>query len=210
MSSTFFIHGFCSEVAVLLLGINTQAGSEFRLFTEANKKDTYVFKWAVSARLSWLQICNPWSYVHLYQMERKKAASAELLDRLHAEIMLTQPNTVFAHSMGCFVWISYIEKYGIPPFVKRILFVQADIDVVLPPLVEQELESQRLQIENYYCFWDQALLCSLLLHRSRRAGLTGIISQHVANKFYPLVKLWNLHTASLRESSFYTTICELK
>lgn len=209
MDSILFIHGFCSEINSPVFHINTLAGSEINIFREG-RSHVHIFPWAISKTLSFWQTLNPLSYVHLYKAEFKKSQSKETLQALHGEIKRTRPSIIVAHSMGCALWLAYIKLYPISKTVKRIIFIQADIPTVLDNSIEEHLERAHISIENFHCPWDQALLTSIVANRSCRAGLTGIKSKVVTNRLYPLLKLWNLHTAGLRSLSFYTDVCKLQ
>lgn len=208
MSSTLFIHGFCSEVCIPSLGIRTCAGSEFDVFRK-DRSNTHVFTWALSTNLSFWEAVNPVSYLELYKNELFLSTSPTVLQGLHLKIQEVQPSVMFAHSMGCLLLLFYIEQYSIPTSVKRIIFVQADIPEILSKKVEAKLSNRNIKIENFYCPWDQALLASTLYHFQKRAGVSGVRSKQVINNFYPLIKLWNLHTAGLRSITFYTKCCKL-
>ena len=148
------------------------------------------------------EFLNPHKHLSLYKLEESKSQSKKTHDELHLELSKSLPNCVVCHSMGSQLLISYLQSHTVPDSVSYIVFVQANISSKqqLPKYLKKLLESKKIKLINLYCPWDQALMSLIFLRGFVPAGMIGLKHKQIHNIFFPLYKLPNLHTSSIRDS----------
>lgn len=212
MSRIVLIHGFATGIDYLWRpAFGVDAG--FSAFADSIAKgETSVFRWDIKERAGWRSL-NPWYSFGIYRRECELAANSETHRSLERFLEHEKPEIIICHSMGCYLLLKYLGKYRLPTSVHTILFTQADVDsrtFALPSSYEEAIRHKRLRLINSFCLWDPTLMLSLLLSGSSRAGLRPLASPLVENVFYPLVKLWNLHTSAIRDPGFAASVISLK
>jgi hypothetical protein len=202
--SFFYIHGFATNLTHTFKPRKFEENELFpAILRIIPKSQFYPFLWGKDLALKWWQLVNLTHFSKLYWLERSMAADELLLERLKKELEQRKPKVILAHSMGCFLFLNYVQKFGAPDFVEKIVFFEADIDYnfKLPESLVAKIKSKQLKIYNYHCFWDDSLFMSSLLHFKFRAGNLGFKN--------PLVK--NLHFALGKErGAFHNSPLESK
>ena len=64
-------------------------------------------------------------------------------------------------------------------------------------------------IHHLYCPWDPTLILSSVTNKSLRAGLLASKNSNVQNILFPLVRISNLHTSSIRDKKLIAFINSL-
>jgi hypothetical protein len=189
-------------------GVNAGFGAFDKLIAEGR---VGVFRWDIPRYFGYKTVFNPLSHLELYNKERAKAQSIEIHAKLTKTLQETSPENIVCHSMGCHLLMSYLKLNTLPPSVKNIILIQADIpnNTPLSETVESLIKAKKLKIINLYCPWDQALLTTLPLHFKLKAGLTGYKNPQVQNIFFPLYKRTNLHTSSINDPDLVKLVKEL-
>jgi hypothetical protein len=149
------------------------------------------FRWGLPARaLRPLARFDPRTHWRLYAVERRQAARPVTLQALHELCQTLEPAVVLCHSLGCQLWLHYTQAYALPPSLRRVVFVQADVPadfVPGPAAVQARLAAGELAWLNLWCGWDQALLASAALNGRWPAGLLGARHGLVQNRFFSAV-----------------------
>lgn len=146
---------------------------------------------------SLIDILNPIKHLKLYEQERKKAASAEVLEKFDQLLKTHQPKSLVCHSMGAKLLANYLDQYTLPEFIKSLILIQADI----PSKQTLQKENQRkVAVYNLYCPWDPTLLLSIPYNLYLPAGIVGL-KQATKNIYLPLTGSHHLHVASIRNKN---------
>ncbi len=193
------IHGFGTEIRYFLRkGENTY--SDFQgMQKEIDQGTAMVFKWGIPTTFSFLQSLNPFEYHHLYEQERKRATSPEIHEKLAKAIESFEPDIIMCHSMGTLLLTEYLEAYGLPHYVAKIIFIQGSIPRsrrISTPLIRTRLEDGSLTLLNVYCPWDPSLWANLVEVPTLSIGLLPFTHPHVRNKLVPLYRSLNLHLST--------------
>ncbi len=204
INKSLLIHGY---------GIGRTAPLFFKRFAEdggfsifsAHIKDrkAEVFFWDIEKKYSFLQSINPFENFNLYKSEKQKASSPELLSTLHQTFNKNMPDTVICHSLGCYLFLQYINKYSLPNTVKKIIFIQGDISsksVINNHALQMLIKKRPVIVINTYCPWDYNLWGSAILNQYLPIGLGRVLLQGINNKLLP-VGILNAHTNGIRKSS---------
>jgi len=200
-NKTILIHGF-GQAAHFFPFRNIKMDEEiFPVFTkEIQQKNAVVFNWAHNWPMNFNSFLGAKSFQKLYFIEREIAKSRATLQKLEKLIEANNPSVIVAHSMGCFLLLEYFKNHKPNKNLKKICFIQADIsnESDIPKNLKTAVQQQKLAIINAYCYWDQALLYSSILHKKPRAGLTGWKHENVENRFVALLDFPNPHEDILR------------
>lgn len=206
MTKTILIHGYATGLRASIFRKPFGEHSGFiALDAEVNSGIAKSFRWSKDVSLSIVQCTNPLQYFQLYRDEELLAESPITQSALRKFIDRADASTIVCHSLGCRLMIGAINAFGIPESVTKIIFLQGDVPTsasITDSTIRDRINDRSLVIENYFCPWDQSLLASAVLHRTNRIGLMGWDEPGVANIFYPLLKLTNLHTSPLRDRKF--------
>jgi pimeloyl-ACP methyl ester carboxylesterase len=191
----FLIHGYGKSLDLFDSKIPANGG--FDIFDEEiAHKEAYPYIWAITVDRKRLSHLNPFAQLQLYYAERKKASSDKELKKLYASLEKNQPKIIIAHSTGARLIMNYLKQHSLPRSVESLVFVQADIS-------EREWQKValplRIRFHSFWCWWDQALISSMILNRYLPMGL---YSQKPYSRFYPLRMLPNPHQDIWRDEKF--------
>lgn len=199
---TLLLHGYATK---LRASVFRKPLAEHEGFTglqnEIKNGEIDVFHWGINRSLSFVQSLNPFAYLTLYRDEELLAKSREIQQKLFETIASSGTERVICHSMGCRLLLNTINTIGLPVSVKSIIFLQADVNAS-----ETINFPKTVTLQNYHCFWDQSLIASSILHRNLRIGMQPWTHNSVSNRFFPLLRLVNLHTSQLRNRAFLKSI----
>lgn len=204
------IHGYGIGIKPVLFTSCNTLDAGFESFSSLIKrKKAVTFRWDIPKSLTFLQSFNPYEQLCIYKRELKKALRKEIQQKLYNFLTHEKPSVAICHSLGARLLMQSINAYGLPKTLTNIIFVQADIPSDFP-ITDKEtikkLEKKILQIWNFYCVWDPALLTSFFLNKTIPSGLIGSSNKYVANKFFPLYKRINLHRSSICDGNFVKEI----
>jgi hypothetical protein len=192
----FLIHGYGKALDLFEQDV-TENGGFYIFDEEIAKGSAYVHHWAEKIERRRYSALNPITQLRLYHLERSKTERSQEHERLFQSFLEKQPSIIITHSSGARLLLNYLKTYKLPDSVKKIILVQADIS-------QTEWESCRLptQVEwrNYWCWWDQALITSMILNQYIPMGL--FTRDHICSQFYPLRMLPNPHQDIWRDKKF--------
>lgn len=206
MTKAILVHGYAVGIkaSIFRQPLGEHAGFSV-LNSEVESGDVKAFRWCKNLSLSMIQSANPFQYLKLYRDEEALAESSATQSALFDFLISENPSTIICHSLGCRLLIGMLNAHGIPQSITKIVLLQGDAPTtssITNVAILDRLANKTLTIENHYCWWDQSLLASSMLHRTNRIGLLGWKQSGVKNTFYPLLKLLNLHTSPLRDREF--------
>lgn len=192
----FLIHGYGKALDLFEHGIPSNGG--FYIFDEdIARKEAYVHHWAEQIERRKLTAWSPLIQLKLYYQERRKTESPAEHERLHQMLTEKQPKIIITHSSGARLLMNYLQMYNLPESVRRIILVQADLS-------EKEWQSCNLPAQitcrNFWCWWDQALVSSMILNRYIPWGLYS--SDRTYSQFHALRMLPNPHQDIWRDLKF--------
>jgi hypothetical protein len=169
----------------------------------ANQQNCELFSWGLQAHLSLWNNLNPVFAVTQYITEKKMVYSTELLDRFIGQLKSTQPEIIVAHSLGTVLTLRGLQHY-LPLSLKEVVFVQSDLRMTFENTQFITRLGEHVTFKNIWCFWDQALLSSMIINRSMPLGL--IKTSQMKNYFVPLYKTINLHESSLSDKKLLNIV----
>lgn len=178
---------------------------------EINQGTASLFRWGVMDTPSWIDPISPAAYYRLYRTEESLAASQQTQSMLYQRIVDEASSTLVAHSLGCRLLLNTINTIGLPPSIKRIVFLQADFDHTASMTNADTLDrltNRSLTLHHYHCAWDPSLAASAILHRTPRAGMLPWRQANIHNHFFPLLRPINLHTSPLRDRTFLQSLID--
>jgi hypothetical protein len=141
----------------------------------------------------------------IYRRELAIARSTETYQKLAEFLNAEQPEVVVCHSMGCFLFSEYLKRENLPESVRHVIYNQADLPwsgTGFSKEIIERVRAGKLIITNTFCFWDPTLWSAVFAGGSIRAGLFGMRSPWVRNKFFALFRPFNIHTAAIRSPRF--------
>lgn len=198
----FLIHGYGKALDIQESNIPENGG--FYIFdNEITENKAYPYIWAETVQRNFLTPYNLIAQIQLYYRERHKAEDIKEHQRLQQELTAQKPKIIIAHSSGARLLVKYLATYTLPKSVKQIIFVQADISKT--ELQTNPIPSQ-IQFTNFWCYWDPALITSMLLNRYIPIGLYPPEPKH--SRFYPLYKLPNPHQNIWKDHKFKQIIAQ--
>lgn len=180
----------------VLRSVFKQHVSELRGFEIFKNTSTQVFCWGRDDNYSFLQAINPKIAIDLYFIEREMVYGDELQKQYLKYLRTHKPQVIVAHSMGTVLTLEILKKHRLP-FVKKIIFVQSDIRFDYENQNALQKISEQYDLHNVWCFWDQALLTSVVLNRLIPLGLRP--APYFTNHFIPLWRTLNLHESSIND-----------
>ena len=200
MSKIVLLHGFAVGLTAPIVRSPFGPSASMSAFDKQVKTgDATVFPWGI--RLS----VQPWELLSLSQMYTLYRDEFDLIhsETLHEQLKQfldqQQPAVIVCHSMGCTLLQLYLERHTLPSSVKSIILIQSDQSTHVP-------FRTTAQIYHLYCPWDPTLLLSSIANRSIRAGLKKSKQPHVINILFPLTRLPNLHTSSIRDKKLVALV----
>jgi hypothetical protein len=148
----------------------------FRNFKDdIDAENAIVFDWSQPFHLKNFAGFNPFKYLEIYKNYRSRLLNSDLYDSLHKYIQKNKPNTIICHSLGCELFLKYLEKYNLPSNVQKIIFIQGDIKS------STTFPVGKVEFTNIYNPLDIMLWLSTFLNRSMRAGLIGFRVPDIKN-----------------------------
>lgn len=165
-----------------------------------------VFFWFTLSKDKKIQNFNPLFHLSLYLSERERAKNYKTLENFNNFLLQNSITHIVAHSLGCYLVMNYLQFFELPDFVHRISFIQADFsqdDFLISSSLQKRLFTKKMYWVNYYCPWDNALICSFTIHHTPPVGLVGWKSEFIINKLFPLWKRINLHTSSINDEKLF-------
>lgn len=194
----FLIHGYGKSLDIREKKIPKNLG--FYIFDyEIYNKEAYVFNWAINNHRSFFSKINIISQVKLYYQEKARIKKTIWQKKLFDEINELKPEIIICHSMGSKFFLDTITNYGLNKSIKKIIFVLADIPQNTNFTI---LLNNNIKFVNIYCFWDNALLSSMLINQYMPIGLFGIKNSKETNLFWNLNYGINLHQDIWRDPTF--------
>jgi hypothetical protein len=203
MSAIALIHGYAVRLTspVVRRGFGETAG--FQAFSEdVSSGAAAVFRWGLSKEVPWPALLDPVAQRRFYRDELAAALNAATQARLQAFLEREKPVVIVVHSMGATLLHAYARVHGLPPSVRYVVMVQAD----LPRDADLEVFPD---VYNLYCPWDPTLMTASLLSGRRRAGLGPVPGGNVINHLLPAYRLPNLHTSALRDRRLREIVMQL-
>ena len=197
------IHGYAADMEMgwLRPRLGYDAGfSAFRPLLDSG--EAVMFRWGEHMSFSSIHYINPFTHLQVYRSEKSKVVSDKLQRELTAFLDKERPDTLVCHSMGSYLLVNYINKFGLPDCVRKVVFVQADIPVgmgITHPDIIKRVENKELSVYNYHCWWDITLVSSMIINGYVPLGLTRSRAGYVNNRFFPLNKKINLHMSSMND-----------
>lgn len=208
------IHGFATGIHFSIFRKTRGANAGFFSFTEDIKNGrAFVFRWDVQKRATLVESLNPLYILKVYNEESARAAHPVWQMKLAEFLEIKKPEIIVCHSLGSRLLLETINAHGLPACVSQVLFLQADIPVSFLLNNETILERVRnstLQFWNVYCPWDPSLFASFIKNASVRFGQCRVKKAWIRNKFFPLLRLPNVHTSPLHSRQIHTWIVNEK
>ena len=200
MSKIALIHGFGTGINYSIFQKAEANNAGFLIFDDLiAKKTAKVFDWRIYKNLNLFEVLSVFPILKIYWQEKTKVHSLEIQNQLKTFLEFEQPEIIICHSMGGKLLFEHTHK--LPKSVKKIVLIQADIssNAKIPKNL------QKLEIINYFCPWDNALIGSNLINFRIMAGQIGL--KDATNIFFPLLlNNPNMHTFPLRSSKFLKEI----
>lgn len=203
MAKMVLVHGFGIGITAPFFrpGFGNHAGfAAFKKLIACG--EAVVFSWGIKKPVGLWQILNPFFWRGIYEKEKILSQVVTTHQQFCEFLFHEQPEIIVAHSMGCYLLNEYLNKNFLPPSVKKIVFVQADLSNKIKL-------NFSLPILNLYCPWDPTLWLSVLYNRAWRGGLSPINNSLVKNVFLPLWRLPNLHNGILRTRHLKKIVLDL-
>lgn len=190
-TKVLFIHGTSiSNSYSIFRGSDLKYGFFYGARNYIDSGEGKLFVWSpVAAKYSFLQSLFVYHPTENYAYERGYIQTDEAIERLENFLEGENFEVVITHSLGSYFLINYINKKGLPLGVTRIYTLASDAPRNLEisnQEVVQRFKAKNLIWENYHCFYDQALLGSVLANRKIPSGLLGTNSKFATNIYRPL------------------------
>ena len=195
--SLLLIHGYAVQLQTWFRRKkNTYA--DFNIFgSEIRRGVVKLFWWSAPYSISFLKTFWLGSYFKLYWDERKRASSIAVLEKLHQYLLAESTEVIACHSMGCFLLLNYVKKFGLPKSVRKVVFIQSDCNK--KDVLDSGILNSTIEFVNVYQPFDISLWVSSLVHGSIRLGLTQLTLPKVTNHYLLSLKDKNLHIAALSD-----------
>ncbi|MFA6604315.1 MAG: hypothetical protein WCT10_05820 [Patescibacteria group bacterium] len=203
MSAIALIHGYAVRLTspVVRRGFGETTG--FKAFSkDVGSGTAAVFRWGIIKEVSWLALLDPVAQYRFYRDELATALSPATQVLLQEFLERENPSVIVVHSMGATLLHAYARTHSLPPSVRYVVMVQAD----LPWGADLEVFPG---VYNLYCPWDPTLMASSLFSRRRRAGLGPVSGSNVTNQLLPAHRLPNLHTSALCDQRLREIVMQL-
>lgn len=203
MSRIVLLHGFAVHLTAPVVRPPFGPSASLEAFDElVASGEAKVFPWGIKRHVNPIELLNPTLILNLYRDELALAHSENLQNELKTFLEQEKPTTIVCHSMGCLLLQQQLETFELPSSVKSIVLIQSD----LPESISLRTT---VPVHHLYCPWDPTLILSSLTNKSLRAGLLESKQPNVNNILFPLIRISNLHTSSIRDKkllSFINTI----
>jgi len=214
MAQTVLIHGYAIDLTVPSVRDPRGQDAGFQAFAEEIVDGSAAaFRWSLAREVPLPQAADARHYRSLYEDERARTQDPEIHRALAEFLRAEQPERIVCHSMGCVLLWEYLRRSGaLPPSVRHVVFVQADLPrspEALPEETVRAFTGGTARLHNLSCCWDPTLLLSSVLHREVRAGIAGLRVPYAHNEVFPLWRPWNLHTSSIRDPQLRNWVAAL-
>jgi Serine hydrolase len=202
----FLIHGYASRVTYFTKKSKPPLEDIFAIYkSEIIDNTAHVYDWGIPFHIGY----NIFKSLELYNLEQRKAFQPETVRTLKTDIHKKQPEIVVCHSMGCQLFLNYMQSHDLPDTTKHIIFVQPDFDasqVVQNKSIFKKLSVGQVTISVIHCWWDPSLIISNIINKNKRAGLYGWNEPFVQNFELSLNKPINIHQNVLADPRLKTLI----
>lgn len=203
MSRIVLLHGFAVHLTAPVVRPPFGPSASMSAFDNlVSTGEARVFPWGIERKVSPVELLRPSVIQKLYKEELDLIHTDELQTNLKLFLEQEQPETIVCHSMGCELLQLHLENFNLPPSVKSIVVIQSDL-----PIGTSFRTS--VPIHHLYCPWDPTLILSSVTNKSIRAGLLTHKQSNAKNVLFPLVRLSNLHTSSIRDKKLLDFINSL-
>lgn len=203
MSRIVLLHGFAVHLTAPVVRPPFGPSASLSAFDDLIATgEAKVFPWGIKREVSPVELLNPRLIRKLYQDELTLVHSNALQVELDQFLRKEQPSTIVCHSMGCVLLQSHIQNFPLPASVKSIILIQSDLPESAPL-------HTTVPVHHLYCPWDPTLILSSITNKSLRAGLLASKQSNANNILFPLVRLSNLHTSSIRDKKLINFIDSL-
>ncbi|OGL97485.1 hypothetical protein A2318_02305 [Candidatus Uhrbacteria bacterium RIFOXYB2_FULL_45_11] len=203
MSRIVLLHGFAVHLTAPVLRPPFGPSASMTAFDKlVSTGEAKVFPWGIERNVSPIELLNPSVIQKLYKEELDLIHSNELQTNLKLFLEQEQPKIVVCHSMGCTFLQLYLAHFSLPSSVKSIVMIQSDLPI-------NTSFHTSVPIHHLYCPWDPTLILSSVTNKSLRAGLLASKNSNVQNILFPLVRISNLHTSSIRDKKLIAFINSL-
>lgn len=193
MSRIVLLHGFAVHLTAPVVRPPFGPSASLSAFDDlVTTGEARVFPWGIKREVSPIELLNPRRVQKLYQDELTLVHSNALQIELDQFLRKEKPTTIVCHSMGCILLQSHIQNFPLPSSVKSIVLIQSDLS-------ESTKLHTTIPVHHLYCPWDPTLILSSITNKSLRAGLLASKHPNANNVLFPLVRLSNLHTSSIRD-----------
>lgn len=200
MSRIVLLHGFAVHLTAPVVRPPFGPSASLSAFNDlVATSEAKVFPWGIKREVSPIALLNPRLIRKLYQDELTLVHSNALQTELDQFLKQEKPSTIVCHSMGCILLQSHIQNFPLPSYVKSIVLIQSDLPESVPL-------HTNIPVHHLYCPWDPTLILSSITNKSLRAGLLSSTHPNTTNILFPLVRLPNLHTSSIRDKKLIALI----
>jgi hypothetical protein len=152
-----------------------------------------------------LEKYNPLLPLSAYLNDRERVSTPGLQMQVLDQLNQAQPRILVAHSKGCQLLLETFIRYGFPPSVKIVIFIQSDDDADKIEAIDKLADSVKMY--NVYAKDDLTLISSVALNGGKiRAGLVPSSNTQVINIPY---KSGGIHIASLKDTKLKKWILSL-
>jgi len=207
------IHGFGTQIEQWKFRKPLDEKRGFLAFSEdIEQGKAVVFTWGIQQEFDFVEVINPLTFLDVYKKEKEMSESKKMLNELTNFLETYQPDTVVCHSMGAFLLWNVVDSGNLPPCVKTVILVQADVQTnrELPQHEKAVIEDGNRKWYNIYCQWDNALLSSFAVNQALPTGLVGAQNKYITNIFYALEKGPNFHEEILKQEKFRDLVYRLR
>jgi hypothetical protein len=203
MSRIVLLHGFAVHLTAPVLRPPFGPSASMTAFDKlVSTGEARVFPWGIDRKVSPVELLLPRVIQKLYKEELDLIHTNELQTNLKLFLEQEQPETIVCHSMGCELLQLHLENFTLPSSVKSIVVIQSDLPI-------STSFRTTVPIYHLYCPWDPTLILSSVTNKSIRAGLLASKNSNVQNVLFPLVRISNLHTSSIRDKKLLDFINSL-
>jgi hypothetical protein len=203
MSRIVLLHGFAVHLSSPVIRPPFGPSASMSAFDNlVSTGEAKVFPWGIERNVSLIKLLHPSTIQNLYKEELNLIHSKKLQTDLKLFLEQEQPETIVCHSMGCELLQRHLNTFTLPASVKSIVTIQSDLPVGTS-------FHTSVPIHHLYCPWDPTLILSSIVNNSLRAGLLSSKYSNGRNMLFPLVRLSNLHTSSIRDKKMIDFINSL-
>lgn len=152
------------------------------------------------------------SSIILYRKEQKLIKNNKLLKDIYEKICKNKYSIIVAHSMGAKLIYNVIEKYWLPPNLKKIITIQSDLErsyFITNKKVIKQINTKKFERINYYNPIDFHLMIGTLLNLKLKNWLFWSKDPNMKNIFYKIKFCFDKHNCNINNYSFIKKITEI-